>query len=119
MRIAVIGSRGIVIENIGQYLPPCQEIISGGAQGVDACAAAFARANGIKLTEILPQYERYGRAAPILRNKRIVDMADTVIAFWDGTSKGTKSVIRYAQQSGKHCRIILMDSCHISPKSFS
>ena len=119
MRIAVIGSRGIVVENIGQYLPPCQEIISGGAQGVDTCAAAFAQANKIKLTEVLPQYERYGRAAPILRNKQIVDMADMVIAFWDGTSKGTQSVILYAQQAGKPCRVILMDSCHISPKSFS
>ena len=32
---------------------------------------------------------------------------DGVIAFWDGTSKGTRSVIEYAKKTGKPCRIIL------------
>lgn len=109
MRIAVVGSRNITVENIGQYIPQCDEIISGGARGVDTCAAAFARCRGIRLTEILPQYDLYGRAAPIVRNRLIVDMADQVIAFWDGVSKGTLSVIKYAGQTGKPCRVIRVD----------
>ena len=75
--------------------------------GVDRCAAEYAKENGIKLTELVPQYEQYGRAAPIVRNKEIVDYSDKIIAFWDGKSKGTLSVIKYAQKTGKPCEIII------------
>ncbi len=82
MKIAVIGSRTLSVRNLGPYLPKgCTEIVSGGAVGVDASAAAYAREQGLLLTEFLPSYEKYGRAAPILRNQEIVDYADEVIAF--------------------------------------
>ena len=106
MRVAIIGSRGLAPENIGAYLSDCDEIVSGGAKGVDTCAAAYARENGIQLTEFLPDYETYGRAAPIRRNEQIVDYADKVIAFWDGHSKGTKFVICYAEKIGKECIVV-------------
>ena len=109
MKIAVIGSRNLHVENLENYLPSdCTEIVSGGAKGIDACAAAFAKSRNIKLTEFLPQYEVYGRGAPIVRNKQIVDHADFLLAFWDGKSKGTGSVIRYCEKTGKHCEIILV-----------
>ena len=107
MKIAVIGSRGIVLRDLGVYLSKCDEIVSGGARGVDACAAEYARKNAIKLTEFLPDYGRYGRAAPIVRNKAIVEYADKVLAFWDGCSPGTRSVIEYAYRIGKPCEVIL------------
>lgn len=107
MKIAIIGSRKIAEVDIEKYISGCQEIVSGGAAGVDSCAAKYANEKGIKLTVFLPQYERYGRAAPIMRNKEIVDYADKVIAFWDGTSKGTLSVIKYAEKIGKPCEVIL------------
>lgn len=109
MKIAVVGSRKITMVNIGRYISDSEEIVSGGAVGVDSCAAEYAKENGIKLTVFLPQYERYGRAAPIIRNKEIVDYADKIIAFWDGRSKGTLSVIKYAEKTGKPCDIILCE----------
>ena len=109
MKIAVVGSRGIKDVEIGKYVFESEEIVSGGAVGVDLCAAEYAHKNGIKLTVFLPEYERYGRAAPIVRNKKIVDYADKVIAFWNGKSKGTLSVIQYAQKTGKPCDVILCD----------
>ena len=109
MKIAVIGSRNINISDIGRYIPSDAEIISGGAKGVDSCVAEYARKNGLKLTVFLPEYDRYGRAAPILRNQEIVDYADKVIAFWDGSSRGTLSVIKYAKKVGKDCEIIIYD----------
>ena len=33
--------------------------------------------------------------------KKVVEIADLVIAFWDGKSKGTKSLIKCAQNSKK------------------
>ena len=107
MKIAVVGSRDITVTNIGSYLSNAEEIVSGGAKGVDCCAAEYAKRNGIKLTVFLPQYERYGRAAPIVRNKEIVDYADKIVAFWDGSSKGTLSVISYAKKIGKPCVVVL------------
>ena len=109
MKIAIIGSRGITAIDVSQYISECDELVSGGAAGVDSCAAAYAQKKGIKTTVFLPCYEKYGRAAPIVRNKQIVDYADRVVAFWDGHSKGTLSVIKYAQKSQKPCKIILCE----------
>ena len=110
MKIAVIGSRNLRVENLEDYLPAeCTEIVSGGAKGIDECAAKYATAHGVKLMEFQPQYETYGRAAPIIRNKQIVDYADSVLAFWDGKSKGTLSVIRHCEKTKKPCKIILFE----------
>ena len=107
MKVAVIGSRSIFATDIGMYISDGDEIVSGGAVGIDSCAVEYAKKNGLKLTVFLPQYERYGRAAPIVRNKMIVDYADKIVAFWDGKSRGTLSVIKYAEKTGKPCEIIL------------
>ena len=42
-----------------------------------------------------------------LLNKKIVDYADKVVVFWDGKSRGTLSVIKYAKKVGKQCEVIL------------
>ena len=107
MKIAIIGSRTITVTNFGNYISKGDELVSGGAHGIDACAAEYAQKNEIQTTVFLPCYEKYGRAAPIVRNKQIVDYADKVIAFWDGRSKGTHSVIEYAKKTGKPYEIIL------------
>ena len=106
MKVAIIGSRGITVENIGEYLPDgTTEIVSGGAKGVDTSAKEYALANKIKYTEFLPEYARYGRGAPLKRNLQIIDYADLVIAFWDGKSKGTLHVINTCKNTGKEIRI--------------
>ena len=94
MKVAVIGSRGLKVNNLEHYLPDgVSEIISGGAKGVDTSAREYALSHGIKLTEFLPEYEKYGRSAPLKRNIQIIEAADVVLAFWDGSSRGTKYVI--------------------------
>lgn len=102
MRVAVVGSRSLTVSDLGTYLPEgTTEIVSGGAQGVDHCAREYAQVHGLKLTEFLPEYERYGRGAPLKRNLRIIDYADIVIAFWDGMSRGTNYVIKQCVQRDK------------------
>ena len=111
MKLAIVGSRSLKNVALDKYLPQgVEEIVSGGAAGIDTLAAEYARQNGLKLTEILPQYDRYGRAAPILRNKRIVEYADQILAFWDGSSKGTLSVVRYAEKIGKPIKMISLST---------
>lgn len=102
MKVAVIGSRGLFIQNLEKYLPQgTTEIVSGGAKGIDACAREYACQAEVKLTEFLPDYQRYSRSAPLRRNLEIIDYADEVIAFWDGKSPGTKFVIEECRKRGK------------------
>ena len=102
MKVAVIGSRNLQVWDLENYLPEgTTEIVSGGARGIDTCARRYALACGLKLTEFLPEYDKYGRGAPLRRNLQIIDYADTVIAFWDGASRGTKYVIDNCQKLGK------------------
>ncbi len=106
MKIAVVGSRGLKVNDLGRYLPSgVTEIVSGGARGIDTCAREYAEKNRIKLTEFLPQYEKYGRSAPLKRNLQIIDYADLVLAFWDGKSKGTKYVIEQCKKQNKEIKI--------------
>ena len=108
MKIAVIGSRGLKVDNLGKYLPDeVTEIVSGGAKGIDTCAREYANANGIKLMEFLPEYEKYGRSAPLKRNLQIIDYADLVLAFWDGQSRGTKYVIDNCEKRNKKVRVFI------------
>ena len=101
MKVAVVGSRNLWVDDLGKYLPDgVTEIISGGARGVDTCAREYAIAHGIKLTEFLPDYNRDGRVAPLYRNITIIEHADLVMAFWDGKSRGTKFVIDKCKERG-------------------
>ena len=109
MKIGIVGSRNLTISNIGEYLPEnCTEIVSGGAAGIDWCAKKYAQNNKIVFTEFLPMYHIYGKAAPIIRNKNIVDYSDEIIAFWNGKSKGTYFVIQYCKKTDKKCRIVIL-----------
>lgn len=94
MKAAVIGSRSLKIENLGLYLPSdVTEIVSGAAAGIDSCAKQYALQHHIKLTEFLPEYGKYGKAAPLKRNIVIIEYCDLVLAFWDRKSRGTMFVI--------------------------
>lgn len=106
MKLAIIGSRSLQITDLQHFIPDdVTEIVSGGAKGIDCCARSFAVSHGIAYKEFLPDYKKYGKAAPIVRNKKIADYADTVLAFWDGKSKGTKSVIDYCRKTNKRLSI--------------
>lgn len=108
MKVAVIGSRNLAVKNLEKYLPEgTTEIVSGGARGIDSCAKNYANANGIPLKEFLPNYDEFGRSAPLLRNLEIIDYADIVLAFWDGKSRGTKFVIDKCRAKGKPVNIFI------------
>ena len=112
MIVAVVGSRKAQVspERIFQALPEgCNCIVTGGAKGVDTAAAQCARQHGLHLIEILPDYARYGRTAPIIRNKRIVRRADYLLAFWDYRAPGTRSAILECLKQRKRFQIIVVE----------
>lgn len=107
MKLAIIGSRDCPPIDIKSHLKSLPTaVISGGARGVDTYARQFSIENNIPLTEFLPDYNRYGRTAPLVRNRLIVENCDCLIAFWDGKSRGTKYTIDYATKIGKPVKIV-------------
>ncbi|MFZ4454618.1 MAG: SLOG family protein [Bacteroidales bacterium] len=118
MKIAIIGSRSFSdyqeLENkVQKFLAEwnCElnssvEIVSGGAAGADSLGAIFAKNHQLEMTSILPNWKKYGRGAGIVRNREIAETADAVIAFWDGTSKGTKSTIDFFRDQKKRIKIV-------------
>lgn len=110
MVVAIVGSRGITVSGsfLSQVLPPaCSCIVSGGARGVDQCAAVFARAQGIPLREFLPDYKSFGRRAPLVRDDELIAVADLVLAFWDKQSRGTAYTVRQARRAGVPVRVFV------------
>ena len=102
MKLAIIGSRTCPPIDIAAHLKYIPDtIVSGGAIGADTYAKEFAIKHNLKLIEFLPDYEKYGRKAPLVRNKLIVEECDCLIAFWDGKSRGTKFTLDYAKELGK------------------
>ena len=80
MKLAIIGSRNLHVENFEKYLPEnVTEIVSGGAKGIDTDAEAYANQKGIKVTVFKPDYRRFRGGATHIRNKEIVNYADEVI----------------------------------------
>ena len=111
MKVAIIGSRSICDIDIKNFIPPDTTfIISGGAEGIDAIAEKYADENGIEKLIFYPDYELYGRTAPLIRDKLIVDHSDKVIAIWDGVSSGTAFTITYAKQQNIPCEIFVIQT---------
>ena len=80
-------------------------IISGGARGSDKLGEQYALDNGFKIERYLADWDTYGKSAGIIRNKKMAEISDYVICFWDGKSRGTKSMIDYAKQFNKPLKV--------------
>lgn len=113
MNIAIIGSRNsgnLTIKDIIKYIPKeCSCIISGGAIGVDSLAKQTALKLNIPIKEFLPNYELFGKIAPIQRNIEIVNNSDQVIAFWDYKSRGTRHTILECLKQDKPVKVVIID----------
>lgn len=106
MRIIIAGSRNItdkklvesVIENC---LYPIDQIVCGGAKGVDLLGKEWAESQGIDVALFLPDWNKYGKGAGMVRNMEMGNYADALITIWDGKSRGTKHMIDYMRRLGK------------------
>lgn len=81
-------------------------IVSGGAKGADTMGEQFAEMAQIPCHRYPAEWNRLGKAAGILRNHRMAENADALLAFWDGKSKGTKAMIEIAKNRGLPTKII-------------
>lgn len=89
-------------------------VISGGARGADALAKRYANDNGLSYIEFPANWNLFGNRAGYIRNEEmhryIADHSSIenrkVIAFWDGSSKGTAHSIKLAKEYNNPITII-------------
>lgn len=103
MKIGVIGSRffdnySLVKQKLDYIYQDIDItlIVSGGAIGADTFGEKWADENGIEKMIFKPEWKKYGKKAGFIRNKDIVLNSDRIVAFWNGTSKGTLNSIDIA-----------------------
>ena len=103
MKLGIVGSRTFndydkLKQVLSEKLPFV--LISGGAEGADSLAERFADENKLEKVIHLPNWNGEGKAAGFIRNARIVEDCDELVAFWDGVSRGTRDTIRKARKKG-------------------
>lgn len=121
-RLAVVGTRDFsdfvyIKDKINSLGLDINLIVSGGAKGVDMVAEAYARWYGIPLLVFPVGYgddqkfgwSTHGRAAGVIRNQKIVDACDEVIAFPKEGGRGTQDTMRKAEKAGKKLHIFPID----------
>lgn len=79
--------------------------VSGGCSGADFLGERYARENGYGTEIYFANWKKYGKSAGPKRNEEMSKIGDYFICFWDGKSKGTKSMINYARKTGKPIKI--------------
>ena len=110
MKLAIIGGRDfndtLLFLTTVQEFPNIEVVVSGGARGVDKLGELWANSQNIPTEIYYPDWDQYGKAAGFIRNKLIVENSDAVLAFWDGSSKGTKSSIDLAKKYNKKLTVV-------------
>lgn len=107
-RVLVCGSRsiksyGLVADVLDDAPFDIDKVVHGDAEGVDTSTDVYCRLNSIPVRGISPDYEKFSDRpgyAPLARNKKLMKMADAVIAIQEDNSSGTDHVIGLATDAG-------------------
>ncbi len=84
---------------------PISVIISAGASGADNLAEKYAKEYKIEIIIHKADWAEQGRAAGPIRNTKIVNDCDTLIAFPSSSSKGTWDSVKKAKYAKKNVTI--------------
>lgn len=76
------------------------ETLDGGALGADRWGSEWSRAMRLSIKMFRANWDQHGRAAGPIRNRKMAEHADALIAVWDGKSRGTKNMIEEATNRG-------------------
>ena len=81
-------------------------VVSGHARGADSLGERFAREFNLPFELHPAKWRLLGKAAGMVRNAEMAKCSDALIAFWDGESRGTKHMIKFARRNGLDVSIL-------------
>lgn len=96
-------------------------IINGGAKGADNCGKVYGLMRQFEIITMeaawrdltvegavirTSDHGQYNARAGYDRNQKMREEADAVVAFWDGSSRGTKEMIEASREMGIPVRVI-------------
>lgn len=115
-KVIIAGSRGfsnykLLREKCNEYLREKRKeyniiIISGGARGADTLGEKYAKDEGFSLEVFPANWNKFGKAAGFKRNEQMAEVADALIAFWDGKSHGTKHMIEIMENKNLLVKVV-------------
>jgi hypothetical protein len=114
MKVVICGSRNLqnyqlVEEAVTRSGFEISIVLSGGSRGVDRIGIAFARNHHHPVQVFMPEWERLGKRAGMVRNREMAQAAEAVIAIWDGKSRGTRNMIGLASIHHLPCFVLLVN----------
>ena len=112
MRVIIAGSREFnnfkLLCKVSDFYLQNQsniQIVSGTAKGADSLGERYAKKRRFSIKRFPAQWQTYGKSAGYFRNKAMVMHSQGLIAFWNGRSRGTGSIIRLAKNNGLKVRV--------------
>ena len=120
LQVAVAGSRGFNGYGLAKrtllnvlYHYRTFDIISGHVVGAGRLGERFAEEYSVDYKVFMPEWDKYGKSAGIIRNEEMANLADILIAFWDGESAGTRHMIKCTGKLDKPIYVYNYKNGHI------
>jgi hypothetical protein len=115
MKMIVAGSRNFdsysiiseALSTVKRDYPQLQEIVHGCARGADSLAGKWCTDNGFPVKEFPADWKNHKKAAGPLRNEAMAQYGTHLLAFWDGSSKGTADMILRAHAHGLKVQVVI------------
>ena len=111
MKVIIAGSRDIEDYDLVCYAVATSKldittVISGTANGVDKLGERYATEHGIPIERYPADWQKHGKSAGYKRNQKMAEIADALIAVYDGVSRGTLHMVNIARD--KKLKVFLM-----------
>ena len=115
VRLIISGSRdfydyGVVNEEVCfwwlDHDTPDIEVVSGCARGVDRLGERVAGHQGFPVKRFRAKWDKYGKPAGPIRNRKMAKYADALLAFPSKESTGTRDMIEQAEAAGLDVTVV-------------
>jgi hypothetical protein len=114
--LVIAGSRGLLVTSdqiheevdamLAEFNLVPNEVVSGCAPGIDRCGEAWATAVHLPIKRFPAQWAKYGRSAGPRRNMEMGQYGGALLAFWDGSSRGTQDMVAQMRDRRKPVRVV-------------